>query len=374
MRGNPIRIVRIGGLDIQLDASWVLMTALIIWHLAYSVFPVALPEAELATHLVMAFVVMAGLFASLILHELCHAIVAKHFGRPNLTITMYLFGGVADLQSAPDSRHREIWLAVAGPIASALIALAFWGDSIVSGLAAWPGAVTLVLQTLAWMNVSLAVLNLLPAFPLDGGRIFRVWLLGRSGDLLSSTRHAVHVSTGIAYGLVGIAIVALLAGSAMVGFWPLMIGLSLLAGARSALSRIESQTQLDDLRVADLMAPDPWTAQPDMTLSELVNHVILRHAITFVPVVEHGRLLGYVDSHMVQRISRENWATTTVEDVIEPVSPRNAIPPQMTGQALLAQIQSTGQHKFVVTERDELCGVVAATDLLALLGQVREVR
>lgn len=374
MWGNAVKIARIYGFDIKIDASWLFIAVLIVWNLASGYFPTVLPQAQTSTYLVMAVLGMLGLFASLILHELSHAIVARRFGLKIFGITLFLFGGVAELQSEPDSGKSEFWIAIAGPVASLSIALTLWFGGQVLAFAGAPEVPTLILGYLALMNFMLAAFNLLPAFPMDGGRIFRAWLWTRSGDLLAATRQATAVSTGFSYGFMGLGIYALVQGGAALGFWPFLIGLFLLSASRTALSRLEAETALDDRRVTDLMSPDPWAAQPDQSLSDLVNRVFLRHAVSFAPVVEHGKLLGYIDIHMVQRISRENWATTTVEDVIESVSPDNSVPPDMPGLDLMARIMKTGRRKFLVTDNDHLVGVVTASDLLAFLNVSREVR
>jgi Zn-dependent protease len=362
-----MRIARVGGFDIKVDASWLLIATLIVWSLSTGFFPAELPSAGPSTFLAMAVVAMLGLFGSLILHELAHSVVARRFGLQISGITLFLFGGVAELKSEPVSGTSEFWIAIAGPAASLCIALAFWIGARLAGLAGLPEPALLVLSYLATLNIVLALFNLLPAFPMDGGRVYRAWLWSRSGNLLTATRRATAVSTAFAYGFIALGLVAAFSGVAASGLWPVLIGLFLLATSRATLAQQETAAALDGRTVADLMTRDPWTAGPDQSLAELVNRVFLEHAISFAPVVESGTLVGYVDLQMVRTIDREHWATATVDDVIESVGADNTVSPEMPGLELITRIMKTGRRKYLVTDAARLVGVITLSDLLAFL-------
>jgi Zn-dependent protease/predicted transcriptional regulator len=374
MWGKPVTIARVMGFDIKIDASWLLIASLIVWSLATNFYPVELPGTDLGTLLIMSVISMLTLFASLILHELAHAIVARHYGLRIIGITLFLFGGVAELQSEPVSSGSEFWIAIAGPVASIVLAAVFGACGQLAFQMDLPQPVQLVFGYLATINLVLALFNLLPAFPMDGGRILRAWLWARSGDLHGATRKAATVSTGFAYAFVALGLVAVFNGAQAAGLWPVLIGLFLLAASRNALFRNESATALHGRTVADLMTRYPKTAHPGQSLSDLVNRVFLRHSITFAPVVEDGILLGYVDLHLVGKIDREHWATTTVDDVIENAGPANTVAPGLPAQGLLDLVSQTGQRKFIVAEEQRLLGVVTLTDLLAHLRVAREIR
>ncbi len=373
MWGSAVKVARLRGIDIKLDASWFLIAGLIVWSLATAYFPDQLPSADTATLIASAMVAMLGLFASLILHELAHAEVAGHFGLRISGITLFLFGGVAELPSEPESGHSEFWIAIAGPIASFCLALAFWVSAFVAEQLSMPEPTRVVLSYLALLNLILALFNLLPAFPMDGGRVLRAWLWARSDDLLAATRRATVVSTIFAYGFMGLGLYAAFTGSMAAGLWPILIGLFVMATSRAALAQLEAKSALEDRTVANLMTPHPWTTHPGQTLSDLVNRVFLEHGISFAPVVEVGTLIGYVDLSIVRNIDRDKWATTTVSDVIEPLGPENAVPPQMGGLDLMSLIIKTGRRKFVVADGNKLIGVITLSDVLAHLSVFREV-
>lgn len=373
MWGPAMKIARIRGIDIKLDASWILIATLIVWSLATAYFPADLPGAASATLLASAIVAMLGLFASLVLHELAHAEMARHFGLRVSGITLFVFGGVAELPSEPESGASEVWIALAGPVASLCLALAFWlCGQLADGLAA-PAPLRMVLDYLGLINLILAVFNLLPAFPMDGGRVLRAWLWIRSGDLLAATRRAARVSTVFAYGFIGLGLLAVVKGTLAAGLWPILIGLFVLTTSRTALMQLETSTALNGRTVAELMTRHPWAAHPDQSLSNLVNRVFLYHGISFVPVVENGTVLGYVDLQLVRKIDRENWTTTTVEDVLECVDPANTVPSRLPGVDLMARMMKTGRRKFVVVDNGRLMGVITLSDVMAYLGVFRDV-
>ena len=163
-------------------------------------------------------------------------------------------------------------------------------------------------------------------------------------------------------------------GPVAAGLWSVLIGLFLQQASRAALGSPDTKAAPAGRSVGDLMTRDPWTARPDQTLSELVNRLFLARAISFAPVVEDGTLLGYVDIHMVRRIDRENWTSTSVNDVIESVGPDNAVSPALPGDALFARIARTGRRKFLVVLENSLVGVVSLSDVMSDLDVSRQLR
>ncbi|MBW4960880.1 site-2 protease family protein [Sulfitobacter sp. CW3] len=374
MWGKAIKITQLRGFDIKIDASWLLIAALMVWSLSTTYFPSQLPDADRPTIWAISVIAMLGLFGSLLLHELAHAIVARRFGVEVSGITLFLFGGVAELQSEPLSGNTEFWIAIAGPFASLSIALAFWFIELLAYFAGLSEAVQSVLSYLAIINLVLALFNLLPAFPMDGGRVLRAWLWARSGDLLVSTRTAVTVSTFFAYGLIALGLYGVFSGSMVSGIWPVLIALFLLATSRATLIQLETRVALDGRTVASLMTHDPWTVDPSLSLSELVNRVFLKRSISFAPVVENDTLLGYVDTQIVHKIDREHWTTTIVEDVVEPTAPDNTVSFDMMALDLFKLMQKTGRRKFLVVGAHGLVGVITLSNMMALLNVSRDIR
>lgn len=368
MFSNSVRFLSVGGYEIKVDPSWLIIAALVTWSLSQQYFPEVVPDATSRTYLVMALVGMLGLFASLLLHELAHSVVATRLGIEIKSITLFIFGGVAELGSEPKSARDEFWIAVAGPVMSFGLAVSFWVFAQAALLASGADTFIAVLSYLALINLVLALFNLVPAFPLDGGRILRAYLWHLSGDALNATRMAAQSGTVFAYFLMAMGVMALFQGSVVSGVWYLLIGGFVLIAARSTYTSKLAQTVLADKKVSDLMTRDPITVAPEMSLSEFVNQVMLRYRVSFVPVMEGDVLLGHIDQAVLSEIDRENWGNSRVGDVFVGLETATMVSPDMAVPDLLDQISQTGSRKFMVVEDHRLLGVITLADLTRFLG------
>ncbi|MEX0338084.1 MAG: site-2 protease family protein [Arenibacterium sp.] len=372
MFSNARTIVKVFGLDIRIDPSWLLIAALITWSLWLHVFPQATPGQTQQTYGVMAVIAMLLFFASLLLHELAHALTGRRFGVQTRQITLFLFGGVAELEQEPSHALDEFWIAIAGPAMSFLLSGSFW---VLTGAASFLGIgdpIIEVLRYLALINLILAVFNLLPAFPLDGGRVLRAWLWHRNGDVLLATEAAARSGTLIAYGLMAMGVMSLVQGAFVGGLWLILLALFVLAAARGSVESQRVKSLLGHKTVANLLTSKPIVATPQMTLSELVNQVMLHNRVSFVPVLENGVLLGHIDTTVLSGIDRENWANTHVGDVFVGLAESTTIPSTMQVTDLFDQIATTGQRKFMVVDDRKLAGVVTTADLTRYLALVHD--
>jgi Zn-dependent protease len=370
---NAVRLFDVLGFELRVDPSWIVIAALIVWSLATGYFPEAAPGLHRVDYLAFAAIGTIGLFAGLVLHELAHAVTAHQLGLGIGGITLFLFGGVAELDREPASPATELRIAAAGPAMSVALATLFgvFAETARS-LDASLGLVAL-LDYLAGVNLILALFNLLPAFPLDGGRILRAALWRTSGDLLSATRHASRAGRAVGYALVALGLLLIFSTQTLLaGLWPILIGLFLAAAATATYRRMLAQEALRGQTVADLMTPATHTATPDLTVRALVDEVMLRHGVGFVPVIEGRALLGYVDSSAVRGIDRDNWDATRVEDVFVPFAPDMAARPDEPLDHLLRRIAETGRRKFLVTDDRGFAGVVTLADLAAHLAVLRD--
>ncbi|NJM83162.1 MAG: CBS domain-containing protein [Tabrizicola sp.] len=369
---RTIRLVNIFGFEVKVDASWLLIAALIMWSLSAGYFPAVAPGLRQQDYLAMSAVSVVAMFACLIAHELAHSLMARRFGLKIGGITLFLFGGVAELENEPQSARSEFWIALAGPVMSLGLALLF---SAVQPLLEGAGA-SAALQAgigyLALINLVLALFNLIPAFPLDGGRVLRAALWARLGDVTRATRIATRISVAFAFALIGFGFLALSSGNMIGGIWQVMIGFYLLTAAQGSYQQLVLQTALRGQVVADLMTIDPRIAAPTTLLSDLVTQTMLGNAISFVPVVEAGRLIGYIDTGIVRRIDPENWPVTSVGDVYVAVDSDNSVPPDLPAQSLIARMAKTGRRKFLVPSGDRLAGVISLSDLVHLLAVLQD--
>ncbi|MBY5931929.1 site-2 protease family protein [Tateyamaria omphalii] len=361
-------IVTVFGFNIRIDPSWVLIAGLITWSLAQHSFPAALPDLSQWTYAILAISGACLFFASLVGHELAHALTARRFGIDTRSITLFLFGGVAELTREPDKAMHEFWIALAGPAMSLALAFVFALCAEVAVFAVGVGPMTALFHYLALVNVVLAVFNLLPAFPLDGGRILRAWLWWRRGDMLEATEAAARTGAVLAYALMALGLVGLFQGATVAGFWQILIGLFILSAAKSAVDAQRTRALLGNRHVHSVMSSPPVTVSAETTLAALVNQVMLTQRVSFVPVVEHGRVLGHIDTDVLRGIDRENWASTRVGDVFVEMNQTVCVPPDMPVLRLFERISETGQRKFMVVQDGQLEGVISLSDLTRQLG------
>lgn len=368
MFGHSVKLFDLFGFEIKVDASWLLIAALIVWSLASGYLPQVLPGLGPGAYLALAIAAMLGLFGSLILHELAHSLVARRYGLGIGGITLFLFGGVAELLDEPKSAGSEFWIAIAGPVMSFVLAALFGLAAMATGA---EGIVGTILAYLASINLVLAVFNLLPAFPLDGGRVLRAWLWHRSGDMLEATRKASGAGTVLALGLMALGLFSALLGGGIGGVWLVLIGFFVLNASRGTYQRLLMQDGLRGRRVAELMTPNPWTATPEMTLSELADRVMLAHAVSFAPVVEQGRVIGQIDAARMREVAREDWATTRVAETMAPLTDADLIAPRMTAEEALQRLSDGPQRKLIVAEGRRLRGILSLRDLMGHIAVVQ---
>ncbi|MEO0863126.1 MAG: site-2 protease family protein [Pseudomonadota bacterium] len=370
MFSNARTIATVFGFEIRIDPSWLLIAALITWSLCQHTFPAAIPGLSQGTYVAMAVLAMLLFFASLLGHELAHALTARRYGVETRGITLFLFGGVAELSKEPTRAIHEFWIALAGPAMSFLLAFVFWVIAGMGVLMLGAGPATEVVGYLALINFVLAVFNLLPAFPLDGGRILRAWLWHRGGDMLAATEKAAQAGATLAYGLILLGVLALFQGAMIGGFWQILLGVFVLAAARGSVEAQRIKSLLGTHTIRDLMTAAPITTDPQTTLATLVNRIMLGKRVSFVPVVEKGTLLGHIDINLLSGIDRENWANTTVGDVFVGLGDSDCLPPDFPVPELFERIAQTGHRKYMVVDNGRLVGVISLSDLTRHLGLV----
>lgn len=373
MFARSVKILTLQGFDVKVDPSWVLIAILITWSLATQYFPTIMPDEDSALYIPLAIAAMIGFFASLVLHELAHSVVARRYNVEIKGITLFVFGGVAELGSEPKTAGSEFLIALAGPVMSLLLSLGFWFVSIILNQLN-SEALAAMVRYLAIINLILALFNLLPAFPLDGGRIFRAYLWYRNADFLKATKTASAVGSMFAYLLMAFGLLNIFSGASISGLWQVFIGVFLLSAARGTYQSEFVKSVLGDKTVASMMSKDPVTTSPDHTLSEVVNQVMLRHRVSFVPVLEDDVLLGYVDGDVLSKIDREHWPSTLVGDVYVPLSADNSVALNLPADQLMQRVSKSGRRKYLVVRDTSLLGVITLSDLLSYLAVLQEVQ
>ena len=361
---SSIELGRIYGIRIGVNWSWLVVFALILWTLASGIFPSTNPGLSDGTYIGMAVAASVLFFASLLLHELGHAIQARREGMEIEGITLWLFGGVAKFKGMFPGAGAEFRIAIAGPLVSLALGLAFaaaagliGGRQEVDGVAAWLG----------YINLTLLAFNLLPALPLDGGRILRAALWRARNDFRWATRVAAAVGRGFGYLLIAAGIAMFVFQGSFGGAWLAFIGWFLLQAATSEDRYVVVQETLGDLRVRDLMVRDPVTVPAGITLGEFMDQVAWSKRFTTYPVLDGERVVGLLAFRCVAEVPRSDWDRRTVRDCMIPLERVPVLSPDESAVEALAELGEADVHRGVVLDGGRLAGLISITDLARAL-------
>lgn len=367
MFSKPVTLFHIFGFEVKIDWSWLILGALIVWSLARGLFPAWYKGLAPAAYWIMGVAGAAGLFLSIVFHELWHSLVARRYGLDMRGITLFLFGGVAEMGGEPPSPKAEFTLAAAGPVSSVVLASVFLAAArLLTGRGPLT-PVTGVLNYLGYLNFVLAAFNLIPAFPLDGGRVLRAVLWGHWNDLRRATRTASAVGGFFGAGLMVLGALQFLMGRSIGGLWTLVIGMFVRGAARSSYRQLLFRRALEGTAVRKFMVPDPVTVPPSATLSDLVEDYIYKYHFKMYPVVESGVLIGCVTLDQIKGVSPEERAGRRVGDLARQCSPGTMIGPDEDVLKALALMQKTGRSRLVVAEGGKLAGVIALKDIMGYI-------
>jgi len=367
MFGQRITVFRLLGFEVKLDASWLILAALIVWTLGTEVFPHYYPDLARELYWLMALGGTAGLFFSIVFHELCHSLVARRFGVPLKGITLFVFGGVAEITREPPSAKAEFLMAVAGPLSSLSLALIFLILNRAGRISSWPVSLTGVVSYVAFLNLMLAIFNLLPAFPLDGGRIFRSALWAWKKDLVLATRVAAMAGSGFAILLMVGGIISLFTASPVAGIWWILIGLFLKKAAETSYRQVLWQKFLEGQKVKQFMRPNPITVPSGISLQQFVEDFVYTYHHRVFPVVGVARLLGCIHVRALKNISKEEWPKRTVAELMEKCSLKNTVSPDEDANQVLTRMNRTGNTRLLVVEDEKLLGIVSLKDMLSFI-------
>ncbi|MDX5365430.1 MAG: site-2 protease family protein [Alphaproteobacteria bacterium] len=372
MFGAQVKLFRLAGFDVNLDLSWVFIALLISWTLATGYFPELYPGLESATYWSMGVVGAAGLFLSIVLHELSHSVVARRYGIPISGITLFIFGGVAQMEREPPTARAEFMMAIAGPLASLGLSLFFYIFAALAVIAAAGTPVSGVLTYLALINLIVAVFNMVPAFPLDGGRVYRAWLWGRMGDMVAATRRAALAGQIFGLILIGLGMASLISGHIVGGLWWGLIGLFLHSASRNAITGLEAQKLLEHESVARVMTADPVTVPADTSLREFVERYVYGSFHETFPVMDGSLLAGSIGVADLRGMGRDEWDRFHVRDLMHPLSALNTIGPAEKTETALRKMREGGYSRLLVVDKGELKGIVALRDIMRLLSLKRD--
>jgi Zn-dependent protease/predicted transcriptional regulator len=354
---GSFRIGRIAGIDIDINVSWIIILVLLTVSLATGWFPQLYPGWSTATYWLIAFLSSLLLFVSVLLHELAHSLVARRRGLPVKSITLFIFGGVSNIEREPPSPGIEFQMAVVGPLTSLVIGVICFllqlplrgSNSPLEG----------ILYYLAVTNILLGVFNLIPGFPLDGGRVLHsiVWRL--TGNMRQATRVASLTGQFIAYLFILLGIWIFFAGSILDGLWLGFIGWFLLSAAQSANAQVMLTSVLRGVTVGEVMNPKPTTVPADISLQQLVDAYFLPGGLRYALVMQADQLVGLITLSDIRHIPREQWGQVPVSNAMIPLSRLHVVTPQQSLSDVLPLMAGRDVNQLPVVQNDALVGIVS---------------
>ena len=371
---RQFRLFSLFGFEVRLDLSWLLLALLISWSLGAGMFPADYPGLTPRTYDWMGVFGALGVFFSIVFHEFSHSLVARHYGMPIKGITLFIFGGVAEMEEEPPSPKSEFLMAVAGPLASFLLAFIFSRIAAIALLRGWPVPVVGVSSVLAYINTVVAIFNLVPAFPLDGGRMLRAALWHFRKDMLAATRISSQMGSGFGFALMLLGVIAFVQGNIIGGMWWFLIGIFLRGAASASYQRLVLHDLLHQKPVSHFMRREPETVPPGVTVRQWVDDYVYRHHFKMFPVVEDGELLGAVSIDDIRDVPKNRWHAVSIRDVMKPCNEDNTVEAGMQTEKLLTSMIHPGkQTRYLVVDDGRLVGVIALKDVLELVALKMEI-
>lgn len=367
-----VKIGTVSGIPLYLDYSWFIIFALIAYTVGFWMMPASYPNLSWVYYLSIGILSAILLFVSIIIHELAHSIVAKRNGLKIGKITLYLLGGVSEMEEEPPNANLELKMSAAGPLTSIAISVASLFGWIASVDLSAPVLIQGPLFYLFLVNALVSGFNLIPAFPMDGGRILRSLIWRRSDDMMKSTRIASTVGRVFAYIIMFVGIFFLFTVDVFDGIWLLLIGWFISSAASSEMNQMIIQRDLADLKASDIMTRTIDFVAPEMTLTELSSS-FLQHKHNGFPVMENDKeIVGCITMDDLRHVKRNLWDITFVRDVMTPKLKLVTVKQSDSAQqvAILMTRNRVGRI-FVVDESEQLCGIITRSDLMKTI-QIQE--
>ena len=347
------KIITIWGIPIRVHFSWLIVFGLITWSLSTYYFPKAAPDLPAASQWLKGAIGALLLFASVTFHELAHSFVSRKYRITILSITLFIFGGVAQMKGEPPTPKAELRIAIAGPLSSFLLSGVFF---TLYTAARSPGMKALYVY-LAQINLILGTFNLIPGFPMDGGRVLRSIIWEKTKDYFYATKKASSIGQKISLFFIFFGLFSILTGFAG-GFWLMLVGWFLYTAAQASYQQVSLQENLSGLKVKDVMVKDMVTLSSPVTLDEAVNGYFLKYGYGGFPVFGDDKFLGIITLKEIKNIPREDWIRVTVSDVLIPHNREWEVSPEDDVMKALELMITKDKGRIVVTENNNVIGLI----------------
>jgi len=362
-RADHVRIARVIGIPIYLHFSWLILFGLIVWTLSTGYFPAQYPNLPASSYWAKGLVASLLFFVSILLHELGHAVVARHHGLRTTSITLFIFGGVARLEHEPTDGRAELWMAAAGPAVSLALAGLFYAGSTL--WFAGP-SVAAIAKYLAVINLILALFNLVPAFPMDGGRLLRGALWGSLGKA-RATRIASQAGTFFAFLLMFLGVFSLVTGDSLGGVWYILIGWFIKDASASSYQQVRLDEVLRGVSVRDAMVEDVATVPSSGSVGEAAREYFMRTGYGSYPVTRGEAVVGLLCLKDVMRLSAEERESTSVQGAMCPLTEAIVTDPDAPLPSVIARMAQLGVARLLVMRDDRLVGLLTMNGVIRRL-------
>jgi Zn-dependent protease/predicted transcriptional regulator len=369
---SQITLGRVFGIKIGLHYSWFLIALLIVFSLS-SQFHASNPEWGDGVILTLAIATAILFFVSLLLHELAHSLVATANKLPVKEITLFALGGVSQIEKNPLSAKVEFWIAIVGPLTSVIIGIICLTLARLIGDPSSDPWMAMLLW-LGYINLTLAVFNLIPGYPLDGGRVLRALIWWKTGDAGRSTKYAARVGQVVAFGLIALGIFRYFGGAGIGGLWTAFIGWFLLQAARESYLQVELARLLKGVRVADVMTRDCPTVDGWLNVQNFVEQELLRTGKRCFFVLEKGEITGLITPNEIKQIDRAKWPFMTLRDIMRPLQDLRAVTPDTPLTSALEDMSHYDLNQLPVLSNNHLEGVLSRAQILSYLQTLAELR
>ena len=369
LQSGSLKIVTIMGIPIRIHFSWLIIFGLITWSLSTFYFPKAVPQLKGSSYWISGVAAAFLLFVSVAVHELSHSFIAIRYGQSILSITLFIFGGVAQMKGEPAHPKAEFRMAIAGPLSSFLLSLIFFlSYRLVTG-----EIVKALFQYLSQLNLILGAFNLIPGFPMDGGRLVRAFIWNKTNDFFYATRRASQYGQKIALFFIIFGLFSLFMGFTN-GLWLMLIGWFLHTAAQASYQQASLQEILWSVKVKDVMVKDIINISPNITIDTAVDEYFLKYGYGGFPIMDDGKILGIVTLKEIKNIPKERWKYTTISSVLIPHDKRWEVSAEEDATKALELMISEDKGRLVVTEKGSVIGLITRNGIaryLQIKGEIR---
>lgn len=361
---NSIVIGKVKGIDIEINISWLIVFGLVTFTLAMSFFPTNYPEWSASARWILGGVMAIMLFGSVLLHELSHSVVSIGLGIGVKKITLFIFGGVAQIEKEPDEPIKELKIAIAGPMMSLALAVTSLVISRTLVILEAPEIVTVPFAYVANVNLILAFFNMIPAFPLDGGRVLRAIIWKLKGDLELATKIASAAGGAFGYLIIFLGIFLALTGNIVNGIWFVLTGWFINQSSQSSYQNMVVNDIFGKIKVKKFMSENLITVNSNISVKDMVESYFYRYKYSSFPIKKGEMILGVVNLEMIKRVDRDAWDSTSIEQITERLNDSLTVSPEDSVAEAMTKIFGNSIGRVLVMDDNHLVGIVSRTDIL----------